>query len=149
MKKGEFMKSYIEKPKEVKRDWYLVDAKDKTLGRISTQIATLLRGKHKAIFTPFVDTGDYVVVINAAKVTVSGKKYDKKIYRRHTGYPGGIRERTFKELQEKKPEEIIRHAVKGMLPKGKLGRIMLKKLRIYAGEEHNNKAQKPVPFDIN
>ena len=137
------MKSFIAKPKEIERKWYVVDAEGKTLGRMAAEIAMVLRGKRKPIYTPHVDCGDYVIVINAEKVEVTGKKRKEKIYKRHTGYPGGLRETTFEKLQAKKPEEIIRHAVKGMLPDGRLGRQMFKKLKVYAGPEHNHAAQKP------
>ena len=137
------MKSYIAKPQEVERKWYVLDAEGQTLGRLATEAASILRGKRKPIYTPHVDTGDYVIVINAEKIEVTGKKRKEKIYKRHTGYPGGLREITFEKLQEKKPDEIIRHAVKGMLPKGPLGRQMYKKLKVYAGPEHNHAAQKP------
>ena len=137
------MKSYIAKPQEVERKWYVLDAEGKTLGRLATEAASILGGTRTAIYTPHVDTGDYVIVINAEKIEVTGKKRKEKIYKRHTGYPGGLREITFEKLQAKKPEEIIRHAVKGMLPKGPLGRQMYKKLKVYAGPEHNHAAQKP------
>ena len=137
------MKSYIAKPQEVERKWYVLDAEGKTLGRLATEAASILRGKRKPIYTPHVDTGDYVIVINAEKIEVTGKKRKEKIYKRHTGYPGGLREITFEKLQSKKPDEIIRHDVKGMLPKGPLGRQMYKKLKVYAGPEHNHAAQKP------
>ena len=137
------MKSYIAKPQEVERKCYVLDAEGKTLGRLATEAASILRGKRKPIYTPHVDTGDYVIVINAEKIEVTGKKRKEKIYKRHTGYPGGLREITFEKLQAKKPDEIIRHAVKGMLPKGPLGRQMYKKLKVYAGPEHNHAAQKP------
>ena len=137
------MKSYIAKPQEVERKWYVLDAEGKTLGRLATEASSILRGKRKPIYTPHVDTGDYVIVINAGKIEVTGKKRKEKIYKRHTGYPGGLREITFEKLQAKKPDEIIRHAVKGMLPKGPLGRQMYKKLKVYAGPEHNHAAQKP------
>ncbi len=137
------MKSYIAKPQEVERKWYVLDAEGKTLGRLATEAASILRGKRKPIYTPHVDTGDYVIVINAEKIEVTGKKRKEKIYKRHTGYPGGLREITFDKLQAKNPEEIIRHAVKGMMPKGPLGRQMYKKLKVYAGPEHNHAAQKP------
>ena len=142
------MKSFIAKPHEVERKWYVIDAKDRTLGRLSTEAASILRGKKKPIFTPHVDTGDYVIVINAEKVEVTGKKRKEKIYKRHTGYPGGLREITFEKLQAKKPEEIIRHAIKGMMPKGKLGRQMYKKLKVYAGPEHAHAAQKPEVWEF-
>ena len=137
------MKSYIAKPAEVERKWYVIDAEDKTLGKIASEVASILRGKKKPIYTPHVDTGDYVIVINAEKVRVSGKKKDKKILKSHSGYPGGLKETTLRELRAKKPEEIIRHAVKGMMPKGKLGRQMFKKLKVYAGPEHPHTAQNP------
>ena len=137
------MKSYIAKPQEVERKWYVLDAEGKTLGRLASEAASILRGKKKPIYTPHVDTGDYVIVINAEKIEVTGKKRKEKIYKRHTGYPGGLREITFEKLQAKKPEEIIRHAVKGMMPKGPLDRQMYKKLKVYAGPEHNHAAQKP------
>ena len=137
------MKSYIAKPQEVERKRYVLDAEGKTLGRLASEAASILRGKRKPIYTPHVDTGDYVIIINAEKIEVTGKKRKEKIYKRHTGYPGGLREITFEKLQAKKPEEIIRHAVKGMMPKGPLGRQRYKKLKVYAGPEHNHAAQKP------
>lgn len=137
------MKSYIAKPAEVERKWYVIDAEDKTLGKIASEVASILRGKKKPIYTPHVDTGDYVIVINAEKVRVTGKKEEQKIYKSHSGYPGGLKETTLRELRAKKPEEIIRHAVKGMMPKGKLGRQMFKKLKVYAGPGHPHTAQNP------
>lgn len=137
------MKSYIAKPAEVERKWYVIDAEDKTLGKIASEVASILRGKKKPIYTPHVDTGDYVIVINAEKVRVTGKKEEQKIYKSHSGYPGGLKETTLRELRAKKPEEIIRHAVKGMMPKGKLGRQMFKKLKVYAGPEHPHTARNP------
>lgn len=137
------MKSYIAKPAEVERKWYVIDAEDKTLGKIASEVASILRGKKKPIYTPHVDTGDYFIVINAEKVRVTGKKEEQKIYKSHSGYPGGLKETTLRELRAKKPEEIIRHAVKGMMPKGKLGRQMFKKLKVYAGPEHPHTAQNP------
>ena len=137
------MKSYVAKPHEIERKWYLIDAEGRTLGRLATETASILRGKKKPIFTPFIDTGDYVIIINAAKVEVTGKKRKEKIYKRYTGYPGGLREISFDKLIAKRPDEIIRHAVKGMMPKGKLGRQMYKKLRVYAGPEHKHSAQLP------
>lgn len=142
------MSSFIAKPHEVERKWYVIDAEGKTLGRLATEAATILRGKNKPIYTPHVDTGDYVIVVNAEKVEVTGKKRKEKIYKHHTGYPGGLREVSFEKLQAKKPEEIIRHAVKGMLPDGALGRKMLKKLKVYAGPEHNHAAQKPEKLEF-
>lgn len=137
------MKSYIAKPQEVERKWYVLDAEGKTLGRLASEAASILRGKKKPIYTPHVDTGDYVIIINAEKVEVTGKKRQEKIYKRHTGYPGGLREITFEKLLARNPEEILRHAVKGMLPKGPLGREMAKKLKVYAGPDHKHAAQKP------
>lgn len=137
------MSSYIAKPQEVERKWYVIDAEGKTLGRLASEVASILRGKKKPIYTTFIDTGDYVIIINAEKVEVTGKKRQQKIYKRHTGFPGGLREITFEKLQAKKPDEIIRHAVKGMMPKGPLGREMFKKLKVYAGPEHKHAAQQP------
>lgn len=137
------MKSYIAKPAEIDHRWYVIDAEDKTLGKLAAEVAMILRGKKKPIYTPHVDCGDYVVVVNAEKVAVTGKKENQKIYRSHSGYPGGLKETTLAELRAKKPEEIIRHAVKGMMPKGKLGRQMFKKLKVYAGPEHPHAAQNP------
>ena len=127
----------------VTKEWVLIDATDAVVGRLASQVAKILRGKNKPNFTPHVDCGDYVIVINAEKVEVTGKKRKEKIYKRHTGYPGGLREISFEKLQAKKPEEIIRHAVKGMMPDGALGRQMYKKLKVYAGPEHSHAAQKP------
>lgn len=142
------MKSFIAKPHEVERKWYVVDAEGKTLGRVASQVAAVLRGKNKPTFTPHVDCGDYVIVINAEKVEVTGKKRKEKVYKHHTGYPGGLRETTFDKLIAKKPEDVIRHAVKGMMPKGKLGRQMYKKLKVYAGPEHDHTAQKPEKLEF-
>ena len=142
------MKCYIQKPSEVQRKWHLIDAEGKTLGRLSTEIAKLLRGKHKVTFTPHVDGGDYVVVINADKIEVTGKKRDNKVYRHHTGYIGGLKEINFKKLQENKPEEIIRLSVSVMLPKNKLRAHMMKRLRIFAGSEHTHQAQKVEKYEI-
>ncbi|MBQ6621879.1 MAG: 50S ribosomal protein L13 [Mogibacterium sp.] len=140
------MKSYIAKPADVDRKWYVIDAEGKTLGKLAVEAAMILRGKKKPTYTPHVDTGDYVIVVNAEKVAVSGKKEDAKIYKRHSGYPGGLKETPLKEMRASKPEEIIRHAVKGMMPKGKLGRQMFKKLKVYAGPEHPHAAQKPEEY---
>jgi large subunit ribosomal protein L13 len=142
------MSSFIQKPAEVERKWYVVDAEGKTLGRMASEVAAILRGKNKPTFTPHVDCGDYVIVINAEKVAVTGKKRQEKIYKRHTGYPGGLRELTFEQLMEKHPEEVVKHAIKGMMPTGKLGRQMYKKLKVYAGPEHNHQAQKPEVLDF-
>ncbi|WP_097460971.1 50S ribosomal protein L13 [Mangrovitalea sediminis] len=142
------MKTLSAKPETVKRDWYVVDASGKTLGRLSTEIARRLRGKHKPEFTPHVDTGDYIVVINAEKVRVTGKKATAKQYYHHTGYPGGIRSISFDKLIQKAPQQVIESAVKGMLPRGPLGRAMFKKLKVYAGTEHPHTAQQPQVLDI-
>ena len=142
------MSTTMLKKENVERKWYVIDAEGKNLGRMSSQIAAILRGKNKPTYTPHVDCGDYVIVVNAEKVVVTGKKRTNKIYKKHTGYPGGLREITFDKLQQKKPEEIIRHAVKGMLPDGKLGRQMFKKLKVYAGPVHAHEAQKPEALEI-
>ncbi|MDR3427199.1 MULTISPECIES: 50S ribosomal protein L13 [Silvimonas] len=142
------MKTYSAKPHEVKREWYVVDATDKVLGRLAAEIAKRLRGKHKAEYTPHVDTGDYIVVVNADKLRVTGDKATSKIYYRHSGFPGGIYERTFTELQNKFPGRVLETAVKGMLPKGPLGYAMLKKMKVYAGTEHPHTAQLPKVLDI-
>jgi len=142
------MKTYSAKPETVKRDWYVVDATDKTLGRLSTEIAHRLRGKHKAEYTPHVDTGDYIIVINAEKVRVTGRKASDKMYYRHTGYPGGLKSISFEKLIQSAPERVIQHAVKGMLPKNPLGRAMFRKLKVYAGAEHRHTAQQPMPLEI-
>lgn len=140
------MKSYIAKPSDVERSWYVIDAEGKTLGKLAVEAATILRGKKKPIYTPHIDCGDYVIVVNAEKVAVSGKKEEQKIYKSHSGYPGGLKEVPLKDLRARKPEEIIRHAVKGMMPKGKLGRQMFKKLKVYAGPDHPHAAQKPQEY---
>ena len=137
------MKSYIAKPADIDHKWYVIDAEDKTLGKVAAEIAMILRGKKKPIYTPHVDCGDYVVVVNAEKVAVTGKKEKQKIYKSHSGYPGAVSYTHLAELRAKKPEEIIRHAVKGMMPKGKLGRQMFKKLKVYAGPVHPHAAQNP------
>jgi large subunit ribosomal protein L13 len=142
------MKTQTAKKEEVTRDWYLVDVENKVLGRVATQIANVLRGKTKATYTPSVDTGDFVIVVNAAKITLTGNKLADKVYYSHSGYPGGIKSITAGKLIEKKPEEIIRKAVKGMLPKNKLARHMLNKLKVYAGAEHPHKAQQPKVLDV-
>lgn len=142
------MKTFSAKPHEVKRDWYVVDANDKTLGRLATEIARRLRGKHKAEYTPHVDTGDYIVVTNAEKVTVTGRKSSDKMYYNHSGYPGGIKSISFEKLQEKNPVSIIERAVKGMLPKNPLGREMYRKLKVYVGSDHPHTAQQPKQLEI-
>lgn len=142
------MSSYIAKPSEIDRKWYVLDAEGMTLGHLASEAASILRGKKKPTYTPFLDCGDYVIVVNAEKIEVTGKKAKEKIYKHHTGYPGGLREITFEKLQAKDPEEIIRHAVKGMMPKGPLGRKMYKKLKVYAGPEHRHSAQKPEVWNF-
>ncbi len=142
------MKTFSAKAHEVKRDWYVVDASDKVLGRLAAEIARRLRGKHKAEFTPHVDTGDFIVVVNVEKLRVTGAKFEDKIYYRHSGYPGGIYQRTFREMQERFPARTLEKAVKGMLPKGPLGYAMLKKLKVYAGDQHPHAAQQPKTLDI-
>lgn len=142
------MKSFVAKEQEVTKKWHLVDAENRVLGRLATQIAVRLRGKHKPIFTPHADTGDFIVVINADKVTLTGAKWDKKIYYRYTGYVGGLKQISARKLLEKKPEEILRLAVKRMLPKNSLGRRQLTKLKIYAGPDHPHQAQKPEKLEI-
>ena len=140
------MKTYSAKPGEVARDWYVVDAEGQTLGRLATQIADRLRGKGKPQFTPHVDTGDFVVVVNAEKIAVTGNKLDDKLYYRHSGYPGGLRSRPLREQLERLPTEVLRKAVKGMLPRNRLARQQITKLKIYAGPEHPHEAQSPKPF---
>lgn len=142
------MKTVSAKKESVTRSWYVVDATDKTLGRLSTEIANRLRGKHKPEYTPHVDTGDYIVVVNAEKVVVTGNKTTDKLYQHHTGYPGGIKSITFDKLIDKAPTRIIEAAVKGMMPKNKLASAMMTKLKIYAGNEHPHSAQQPTPLDI-
>ena len=135
-------------PSTVERKWYVVDAEGKTLGRLASEVANVLRGKNKPTYTPHIDTGDYVIVVNAEKIQVTGKKLDQKIYYHHSEYVGAMKAATLREMMQKKPEFVITHAVKGMLPKGPLGRQMLKKLHVYAGPEHNHAAQKPETLDI-
>jgi large subunit ribosomal protein L13 len=142
------MKTYNPKPGEIERDWLIVDAEGKTLGRLATQIAERLRGKNKPQFAPHVDIGDFVVVINAEKIAVTGKKLEQKIYYKHSGYPGGLRERTLKEQLNRQPTEVLRKAVKGMLPRNRLGRAQLTKLKIYAGPEHPHEAQAPTTLEV-
>lgn len=137
------MKTYMANPDKIERKWYVVDATDKTLGRLTSEIAKVLRGKNKPVYTPHIDTGDYVIVVNAEKIAVTGKKLDQKIYYNHSDYVGGMKETTLREMMAKKPEKVVELAVKGMLPKGPLGRAMIKKLHVYTGPEHANQAQKP------
>ena len=142
------MKTFVAKPHEVRREWFVIDAKDKVLGRVASEVARRLRGKHKPEYTPHVDTGDYIVVINAADIRVTGNKLQDKKYYHHTGYVGGIKETNFETMQQRFPGRAIEKAVKGMLPKGPLGYAMAKKLKVYAGEEHPHSAQQPKPLDI-
>ncbi len=142
------MKTFSAKAHEVQRDWFVVDATDRVLGRLASQIALRLRGKHKAIYTPHVDTGDFIVVVNAKKIRVTGNKGEDKMYYRHSGYPGGIYETNFNKLRARHPSRVLEKAVKGMLPKGPLGYAMIKKMKVYAGAEHPHAAQQPKPLEI-
>lgn len=142
------MKTFVAKEHEIEKKWYSIDAEGKTLGRLASEIATLLRGKHKPIFTPHMDAGDYVVVVNADKVVLTGDKLEKKVYYRHSGYVGGLKKTTAKEMLQKRPQNLIRLAVKGMLPKNSLGRRQLAKLKIYAGPDHPHQAQKPEKLEV-
>lgn len=142
------MKSFMASPATIERKWYVVDAAGCTLGRLTSEVAKILRGKNKPEFTPHIDTGDYVVIVNAEKIKVTGKKMEQKIYYHHSDYVGGMKETTLAEMMDKKPEKVIELAVKGMLPKGPLGRSMIKKLHVYAGPEHNQQAQKPVELKL-
>jgi large subunit ribosomal protein L13 len=141
-------KTYVTKKEDVQREWYVVDAAGQTLGRLAAQVAHVLRGKHKPIYSPSVDAGDYVIVVNAEKIHVTGRKLDQKVYYRHSGYPGGLKEITLRELLQKHPARAIERAVQGMLPKNRLGRQMFKKLKVYAGSDHPHGAQQPKPFDL-
>ena len=140
------MKTFVATPSNIERQWLVIDASGKTLGRLATEVARLLRGKHKPTYTPFADTGDYVIVVNASKMVLTGKKLDQKLYRHHSGFPGGMTEIDYKTMMEKKPEKVLELAVKGMLPKNSLGRQMFRKLHVYAGPEHEQAAQKPVEY---
>ncbi|MCR4588446.1 MAG: 50S ribosomal protein L13 [Lachnospiraceae bacterium] len=142
------MKTYTATPSTIERKWYVVDATDKTLGRLASEVAKVLRGKNKPIYTPFIDCGDYVIVVNAEKIKVTGKKMDQKIYFRHSAYVGGVTETTLREMLNKKPETVVEHAIKGMLPKGPLGRQMFKKLYVYAGPDHKQAAQQPEELNF-
>ena len=142
------MKTYYAKPQEVEREWVLIDAEDQVLGRVATKAATILKGKHKPQYTPHVDTGDFVVVVNADKIRVTGAKTTDKVYSRHSGFPGGLKQETFEEAMAKHPERVIEHAVKGMLPKNTLGRAMGKKLKVYVGPDHPHTAQQPRKIDM-
>lgn len=143
------MKTFVPKKKDIEQKWYLVDASDQVLGRLASRIASVLRGKHKPIYTPHMDVGDFVVVVNAAQVKVTGKKTDQKRYYRYTGYPGGLRVEEYRKLMRERPERVLRHAVWGMLPHNSLGRKLLKKLKIYPGAEHPHQAQQPEPLPLN
>lgn len=142
------MSTFIARKDEAERNWVLVDAKDQVLGRLAADVASILRGKTKPTYTPFIDVGDFVVIINAEKIKLTGRKMEQKMYYRHSGYMGGLKERTARQVMEKKPEEIIRHAVKGMLPKNSLGRSMFKKLKVYVGENHPHEAQQPQTITL-
>jgi large subunit ribosomal protein L13 len=142
------MKTYSAKPEEVKRDWFVIDANGHVLGRLASAVASRLKGKHKPIYTPHVDTGDHIIVVNASKVTLTGNKWDNKMYHSHSGYMGGLRSNSAKELLEKRPEDLVHHAVRGMLPKNRLGRQMLRKLKVYAGADHPHAAQQPESLKI-
>ena len=142
------MKTYVVKADEIERSWWVVDAADQTLGRLATRIATLLEGKHKPVYSPHLDTGDHVVVINAARIKVTGNKLDQKSYYRHSGYPGGLKEENLRALMARKPEIVIERAVKGMLPQNRLGRAMFKKLRVYRGADHPHQAQSPTAAEL-
>ena len=142
------MNTFMAKPADVERKWYLIDAEGMVLGRLASQVAHILRGKHKPTYTPHVDTGDHVVIVNAAKVVLTGNKLDQKMYYHHSGYPGGLKQVSYRRLMEKKPVFVVKHAVVGMMPKGPLGRKMARKLRIYAGPEHSHQAQKPEPLTL-
>ncbi len=142
------MKSFVAKKEDISRDWYVVDATDQVLGRLASEVARRLRGKHKAIFTPHVDTGDFIIVVNAEKVTLTGRKMEQKMYHRHSGYPGGIRSVNARRMLDTHPERVLIAAVKGMLPKNRLGRQMLKKLKVYVGPEHPHQAQQPQSLSL-
>ena len=142
------MSTFMAKASNVERQWYVIDAENQVLGRLASQIAAMLRGKHKPTFTPHVDTGDYIIVVNAEKLVLTGKKLDQKMYRHHTGYPGGLKETSYRRLMATKPEFALKEAVRGMLPTGPLGYAMLKKLHVYAGPNHEHQAQKPVVFEV-
>ena len=142
------MKTYAARAKDIEREWFLVNAEGKTLGRLASEIAKVLRGKHKPVYTPHIDCGDYVIVVNAARVRVSGKKLSDKVYYRHSGYPGGLKSITLGELMVSRPTRVIEMAVRGMLPRNRLGRKMLKKLKVYAGPDHPHQAQQPKPLEL-
>jgi large subunit ribosomal protein L13 len=141
-------KTYVTKPEDIQRDWYVVDATGQVLGRLASKVATVVRGKHKPTYSPSVDVGDYVIVVNAGKVRVTGRKLDQKMYYRHSGYPGGLKEISLRRMLEQRPTRVMERAVQGMLPKNRLGRKMLKKLKVYAGPDHPHEAQQPRPLDL-
>jgi large subunit ribosomal protein L13 len=141
-------KTFVTKKEDVQREWFVVDATGQTLGRLATRVARMLRGKHKPIYSPSIDTGDYVIVVNAEKIHVTGRKLDQKVYYRHTGYPGGLKEITLRNLLQKHPTRVVEHAVRGMLPKNRLGRRMIKKLKVYAGPNHPHEAQQPESLEL-
>lgn len=143
------MKTFMAKAEEVKRKWYVVDAEGKHLGRLASEVAKILRGKHKPEYTPYVDTGDYVIILNADKVVLTGKKLDQKYHRYHTGWPGGLKEIKYRHFMQKSPEKAVELAIKGMLPKNSLGRAMFRKLKVYKGDKHNHEAQKPEKLELN
>jgi len=142
------MGTYVAKPADIERRWYLVDAEGKTLGRVASRVAAILRGKTKPIFTPFLDTGDHVIVVNADKIVVTGRKQDRKLYYHHSGYPGGLKVTSFRKMLQDHPERVLEHAIRGMLPRNRLGRSMAKKLKVYAGPVHPHEAQKPVRLEL-
>ena len=142
------MSTYVAKAADIKRKWYVIDADGLILGRLASEVAKILRGKNKAEYTPFLDTGDYVIIVNASKIALTGKKLDQKMYRYHTNYPGGLKEIKYRDMMQKKPEKVVEIAVKGMLPKNALGRAMFKKLKVYAGPEHEHTAQKPEQLTL-
>ena len=142
------MRTFTAKKEEIERDWYVVDAEGQTLGRLASRIAPIIRGKHKPIYTPHLDCGDFVIVINAEKVRVTGRKLDQKLYHRHSGYPGGLKSISLRDQLDKHPERVLQAAIKGMLPKNKLGRQMIKKLKVYAGDSHPHQAQQPKPLEL-
>jgi large subunit ribosomal protein L13 len=141
-------RTYVTKPEDIQRNWYVVDASGQTLGRLASEVARIVRGKHKPIYSPSVDVGDYVIVINADKIYVTGRKLDQKMYYRHSGYPGGLKEVPLRRMLEEHPTRVIEHAVRGMLPKNRLGRKMIKKLKVYAGSDHPHQAQQPEPLEL-
>ena len=141
-------RTYVTKPEDIERKWYVVDAKGQTLGRLASEVAQVVRGKHKPIYTPAADVGDYVIVVNAEKIHVTGRKLDQKMYYRHSGYPGGLKEMSLRRMLEERPTRVIELAVRGMLPKNRLGRKMIKKLKVYAGADHPHEAQQPEPLEL-